>query len=445
MLTRKKRKTAHSTGKPEDSRPISEAHIPQELIEKIIGYLDGDKHSLKNCASVSRIFLAPCQKLIFRNVVLGPSREGSRMTLLRKIISGSPHLASFITSLRLEDAMFMGRHLQAWLKSVTTFPKFLVKLRSLKELQIQTEKAPIPWNSLSSPIRSSFDATINNGILHTLALEGISDFPLEMIPASVKVLKLFDTVPALPNSSNPPQLHIELDDFRFQCCREHAINAFANLVQAPGALLFFKQLRKFGFRTIVETTDSASRDLEAVSKVLRTASGSLTELTIDLLHPGNIPFHQPIEVLKLPFDPLKNLPCLQTLVLHVSSWLIQAGPEDSKALLWTTHMLSMVRQSSLPSLTTLRILCDSYDLGSPGRKTFEPQVWRELDSLLSSPHLNFVPNVHITIYISYSALEHFDLYADLIRRELKGLYQRGGLRLGAIFDKEECMRLRTPI
>ncbi|KAK0192518.1 hypothetical protein F5146DRAFT_506633 [Armillaria mellea] len=80
-------------------------HIPQELVDIVVSNLHDDLPSLKTCALVSHSFLPLSQKGIFACIevfiVPPPSRSGQTFQNLLSLLSGSPHISPFITSLEI--------------------------------------------------------------------------------------------------------------------------------------------------------------------------------------------------------------------------------------------------------------------------------------------------------------------------------------------------------
>ncbi|PBK59803.1 hypothetical protein ARMSODRAFT_966626 [Armillaria solidipes] len=79
--------------------------LPQELLDLIIGHLDGDIPSLKSCALTSTAFLPSSQKGIFSRIYVSSippsSLRGHTFENLYTLLSASPHIAPLITSFEL--------------------------------------------------------------------------------------------------------------------------------------------------------------------------------------------------------------------------------------------------------------------------------------------------------------------------------------------------------
>ncbi|KAK0192515.1 hypothetical protein F5146DRAFT_506612 [Armillaria mellea] len=79
--------------------------LPQELLDLIIGHLDGDLPSLKSCALTSTAFRPSSQKGIFSYIyvssISSSSFHGNTFENLYTLLSTSPHIAPLITSFEL--------------------------------------------------------------------------------------------------------------------------------------------------------------------------------------------------------------------------------------------------------------------------------------------------------------------------------------------------------
>ena len=89
--------------------------IPQELTDKIIGYLIDDKDALEACSIVSYSFVQECQRSLFSRIIIKGSRPyhintqwrrrgGSSVDFMR-LLDRSPHLAEYVKSVEIVEVV----------------------------------------------------------------------------------------------------------------------------------------------------------------------------------------------------------------------------------------------------------------------------------------------------------------------------------------------------
>lgn len=115
------------------SLPSEQKHLPQELIDYIIGYLHGDRDTLLSCSRVSRSWLPSAQAHLFHSVTIGPGQELQQFI---SFITVSPYLCRHIVRISVD-----GRSPANPLSPTPIIPYELSEMPQLQELnpvQIQT-------------------------------------------------------------------------------------------------------------------------------------------------------------------------------------------------------------------------------------------------------------------------------------------------------------------
>ncbi|KAF8149141.1 hypothetical protein B0H34DRAFT_811690 [Crassisporium funariophilum] len=84
---------------------ISSVCIPQEVVDKILGYLWQDLPSLKAASLTCQSFASPCQRQLFSTIEIGRRFEHHRPSaqLLLPLVTSSPHVAEYVRSLIVEE------------------------------------------------------------------------------------------------------------------------------------------------------------------------------------------------------------------------------------------------------------------------------------------------------------------------------------------------------
>ncbi|KAJ7754158.1 hypothetical protein DFH07DRAFT_502761 [Mycena maculata] len=73
--------------------------IPVELIEAIVDHVD--PAALRSCALTTRAFVRPSQRRIFHSINHSTSADSTRLSLLCGLLSISPHLASYVRTVKV--------------------------------------------------------------------------------------------------------------------------------------------------------------------------------------------------------------------------------------------------------------------------------------------------------------------------------------------------------
>ncbi|KAF8149132.1 hypothetical protein B0H34DRAFT_196431 [Crassisporium funariophilum] len=83
---------------------ISSVCIPQEVVDKILGYLWQDLPSLKTASLTCQSFALPCQRQLFSTIEIGRRFEHHHPSAqLLRLVTSSPHVAEYVRSLIVEE------------------------------------------------------------------------------------------------------------------------------------------------------------------------------------------------------------------------------------------------------------------------------------------------------------------------------------------------------
>ncbi|KAJ6480792.1 hypothetical protein C8R47DRAFT_598056 [Mycena vitilis] len=193
--------------------------LPQELIDAIVLDLEDDKSCLSSCSKTAKTFRVPCQRRIFRQMVLHDKKTGYSNThqRARDLLVASPHLEVYIHNL---TAFWPSG--QAGMRSLGSV------LRALHNVQCLTisnsEELNADWRDIAPDLDSAIFDTISLHSLDRLHLIGLDRVPHSLIlhaTCSVRLLSLdIYTRPVAVQTSvepcpSPPQLeHLILRDSR---------------------------------------------------------------------------------------------------------------------------------------------------------------------------------------------------------------------------------------
>ncbi|PPQ67866.1 hypothetical protein CVT25_010305 [Psilocybe cyanescens] len=167
-----------------------------ELYDYIIDFLHDDDDALRACALVCRAWLPSSRCHLFYHLKLsgsGPSPISSgwaQNTACRRIfatILSSPHLASYVNELSVQELNVVRPSTYRWVSSEITFPALLNKLSNIRALEFNfpppgPETIKTAWSTMT--FRDISEA-MSSMSLETLALR---QFSFSSLPDFVKIL-----------------------------------------------------------------------------------------------------------------------------------------------------------------------------------------------------------------------------------------------------------------
>jgi hypothetical protein len=188
--------------------------LPQELIDAIVLEFHDDSSRLIACSETARIFRVPCQRRIFRELVVHSEESGYSHTYRQacNLLTSSPHLEAYVHLLTT-----------AWpteSKEMQLFESILHALHSVQRFTISNTGSRATWKTISPSLSSAISEILSLDSLDRLHLIGIGDVPFSFIyhaACSVRVLSLdisvdrnIAAVPTQPSPSQPQLDHLIL-------------------------------------------------------------------------------------------------------------------------------------------------------------------------------------------------------------------------------------------
>ncbi|KAF8122342.1 hypothetical protein K438DRAFT_1896770 [Mycena galopus ATCC 62051] len=185
--------------------------LPQELIDAIVNELRNDSSCLVVCSKTAKTFRVPCQRWIFREMVIHSEESGYLNTYQRAsdILNSSPDIEPYIREISTVEWPAGETEMRA-------FELILHVLRSVQRLMISNTTCA-SWTRTISPGLTSailnFTSLSSLDRLHLVNIADVPSFLLYRAVASVRVLELDLDVSwdndYIPTQLLPPQLKLE--------------------------------------------------------------------------------------------------------------------------------------------------------------------------------------------------------------------------------------------
>ncbi|KAF8069034.1 hypothetical protein FPV67DRAFT_1669069 [Lyophyllum atratum] len=138
--------------------------IPLEILIQIVEHLpldsDADRLFLSRCSRLSRAFVTPCQSRLFSDIHFFSYKGASRCRRLHNVLTQSPHLASFIRTLVIQNGWTtqMEPKMQRvmWALTEPTLPQVLDLLPALQLLYLNSSTTKLlTWNDMGPALQTS--------------------------------------------------------------------------------------------------------------------------------------------------------------------------------------------------------------------------------------------------------------------------------------------------
>ncbi|KAJ3573152.1 hypothetical protein NP233_g2614 [Leucocoprinus birnbaumii] len=159
-------------------------HLPQELVDSIIAYVDDDRATLVSCAQVSRFWLHSSRQLLFANISLSPHSSGKSLPQqlcqrLYRVLQDSPGIIQYIRHLQIVDGGSSPNvPTRQWIASERTLAPLLKLLTHVRQLELgaSSSSSPLQWKSLPFALQNAICTVLK---LSTLSFVRIhtSTFP----------------------------------------------------------------------------------------------------------------------------------------------------------------------------------------------------------------------------------------------------------------------------
>ncbi|KAJ7137960.1 hypothetical protein C8R44DRAFT_339776 [Mycena epipterygia] len=171
-------------------RPQRDLRFPQELVDAIVQELEEGSACLVACLQTAKTFRAPCQRRIFRVMVIHSEASGFSNTFQRacSLLTVSPHLAMHVHHLTIP--------LPIEAKEIRSLENVLGALDKVQRFVISNPGELNHWGSSSHALISAILRMVSHPSLDRLHLKNMSGVPSSLIyraASSVRVLSL-DTI-----------------------------------------------------------------------------------------------------------------------------------------------------------------------------------------------------------------------------------------------------------
>ncbi|KAF9482232.1 hypothetical protein BDN70DRAFT_451240 [Pholiota conissans] len=413
------------------------SHFPPELIHHVVDFLADDRQTLYNSALTSSSFLHPSRRHIFRQILLrsssGQCRPARRFL---DFLSTAPHLATYITSLRVMIGQYRASisedWIGGWIHEDDALPVVFSLLTRLQELSIESTNSPLKWQNVPLDLQNAVVEVIGGTTLSRLSLIQVVDFPILplRISSSLKNIVLHCVTltdskiessllyPSAGAFSPLEGLHIvEARDTNFSDIHSWIHNG-------ESTSLHLSCLKRLSL-TIYGRWMSYSDDMAVVSKLLDVCSPTLEQLKLTppltfacLSDLANHPFH------------LATMPKLRKLEfgLEISDF---EDMETSLSLSWLTELFS-----NLPTCNVIEdivLKCEILQANPLGE--FDHGIWTKIDKALTCKELSSLRHVTLILYPVHSeAKKHATIATELLQQEMKILCRRNILQIEKRYD-----------
>ncbi|KAF8997646.1 hypothetical protein BDQ17DRAFT_849982 [Cyathus striatus] len=261
--------------------------IPEDIAELIVNEAsvsDDGTSCIKSCALISKKFLAPSRKHLFRKVQLKDIVQYARF---QSAVASSPSIATHVHEFSTEDPSIIDD---------PAFPALLGSFLNIMKLDLCFDHLHIPvysgpgstpgtvppriyWQNLELVLQDVLDCILRAPILERLAIRGICDIPQRYIMSFLDIPFL-----TLDNSSfaaQNPDIGLTpkaSGNYRLQ-------NLTLSHIQIAELQPFIKILSLIKFR--LETLHVLRVDLEIAQKIIDIQRSSIVHLDIDRLLNGS--------------------------------------------------------------------------------------------------------------------------------------------------------------
>ncbi|KAJ7453102.1 hypothetical protein FB451DRAFT_1520166 [Mycena latifolia] len=207
--------------------------LPQELIEAIVYEFDDKSPCLTTCSKTAKTFRVPCQRRIFRALVLHSEETGFSNTFRRAfdLFEVSPHLTVYVRNLKTP--------LPTVEKETRYLERILRALHNLERFMISNRGESINWSPTPSSLASAVFRTISLPSLDRLHLVNIFNLPCSLVylaASATRVLSL-DSVRIRTLAADTPSVPSTLQ-------LEHLILSSRSLADASH---FLRNLTREGY------------------------------------------------------------------------------------------------------------------------------------------------------------------------------------------------------
>ncbi|KAK0209991.1 hypothetical protein DFS33DRAFT_247851 [Desarmillaria ectypa] len=355
--------------------------LPQELIDVIVDYLEGDEESLRSCLLSSRCLVDRARIHLFHDVTISSPR---RLKALFALFGVSPSLPSMIHTVKFSGQSFIVP--ADWIFTDDTIRIVFRALCNVKEIMIENVRFPRLTDIVSLSSIFPLQQPIQRLALDNMILENGDDlFTLLCALPSVKYLTfgfvIFrntrSTMAAFP--SPPQELRLETLELQFSNNISHSAMLFLREHLAD-ILSTLKHLR-IAYMT--------SHELHLIGLILSQTRDSLITMYIGPMMLSNPSSQQ---------DP--NDPILLLSYSHIDYMTVvldETDPHTSPLKYWTINLSTDDEDFKLKELTiSLKVHVEQSDSAFSASFPSAAQ-WSALEAALCCPQMKKLCRVNLNI------------------------------------------------
>ncbi|KAJ6495354.1 hypothetical protein C8R45DRAFT_986903 [Mycena sanguinolenta] len=391
-------------------KPSFEAVIPPELIDAIISEVD-DMDSLKACSLVASRLRSKCQRILYSTLTV----QVDNCAALWKLLTDSPHLADYVTSLILKTLYPTTRG-----PDLEKLRQILVKLRNVSRCTLNGYWGRSPMHvAPGNPVVPPLD--IPPLVLGFLVLQPLRALSLSCVRIPTSVLwHLLTTAAELSLSSDSMLLHdvipptstaVKTPVLR-SLFLDSTVKDIGPYLVHPQSIWCLDTLRHFSFRTPGGAW---------AAQLIQTASR-----TLQYLH---------FNCLEHPLSNLPHLPALRTLQFTFAVQMSFRASDGFRTTIArpavisrTTDILSsVVFPETLPALAEIQI-----NQRFANNKVFDPAPYIPLIALLETALASYPTPPRIRWFLlMYDQDTQYTDFADAVRRGMPKAHSTGRLVMEA--------------
>lgn len=254
---------------------MSNRRLPQELIDAIVEELDDDGPCLPTCVKTAKMFRAPCQRRIFRTMILYDEDSGYSNTCQRAsdLLNSCPRLVEYVHDLTIPLPMELegARALESVLRILPSVRRFDISSRN-----------SVNWNSIPANLASAIIDIISLPTLDRLRLNAMIYVPFSLIHCAVtsaRSLSLGDIFVDGGDASvslEPPQVSPSLEHLIL--CSHNTVFYLRGFMREYTKAGYFRHLRRLSIK--LESWFHADQ-LDVLTDIFAPLSSTLLHLDIN--------------------------------------------------------------------------------------------------------------------------------------------------------------------
>ncbi|KAG7444227.1 uncharacterized protein BT62DRAFT_934407 [Guyanagaster necrorhizus] len=161
-------------------------HIPQELIDEVIGFVRDDVPTLKTCALVSRAFFPSSRKQTFSRVILAQKNYPSSTHSLSRgitytcenfysLLCSAPYISFFVVSLRMVHFQAEYGRCVRGIYHEDVLPCILDSLQNLRRITVGADDSKVSWRLLPSAFKEALFRSFSLPSLQCIDIDQLED------------------------------------------------------------------------------------------------------------------------------------------------------------------------------------------------------------------------------------------------------------------------------